>query len=527
MRRRAWPLLAAPLAVLAAFFALPLAAVLARAAGDASAWAWIATSPFVSSRLALAFGQALASVALTLAVAVPLAWLHHARRVPFSRLQLAVHAAPFVLPVFVVVFGLQALLGDHLRVFGPLGAVVLAHAYYNYGFAARLLHAALERRPRRLEDAARVLGAPPLAAGLRTTLPLLAPAAGAVALLVFLFSFTSFGVVLFLGDGRVSTLDTLIYENLAGSFPTTGRAAALGALQLGLNLVLLLVYVALARRAARTPREAPRPAPRAGFAAMTLSIAALGVALAPPAAVLVGAFRVRGAWTLEAWRALADRAHPSHLGGFDLGLALGLSIGYALATAFLALALAALLAYGLARSRGATRALVEAAATLPLGTSSVLLGLGYALAFGVGGTPDLRGTYAVVLLAHTLVAFPFAARALVPALDAHDRRLDDAAAVLGAKPSEVARRIHLPLLRAPLAVAGGLAAAFSLGDFGASLILMRPDTMSLSVWIARHGGLGSFDPILRAQSMALTAVLMLLTIAAFLVAERFRAEGDA
>ncbi|HEX2022453.1 MAG TPA: ABC transporter permease subunit, partial [Candidatus Thermoplasmatota archaeon] len=189
-------LLAPPALLLAAFYAWPLAQVLADATPDA--WAWIGT-PYVRSRLSTAALQAALSAALALALALPLAWLHHARRIPWGRAQMALHAAPFVLPVFVVVYGLQRAVGpggllddavglDLLGWLGPLGAVVIAHAYYNYGFAARVLRATLDRRPRRLEDAARALGAPPRDAFLRVTLPLLLPSILAVALLVFLFA---------------------------------------------------------------------------------------------------------------------------------------------------------------------------------------------------------------------------------------------------------------------------------------------------------------------------------------------------
>jgi thiamine transport system permease protein len=510
-------MLALPLAFLAAFYAYPLAHTLA--AASAGAARWLGTD-YVRARLAVAFLQALLSVALTLAVAAPLAWLHHARAIPWSRWHLALHMAPFVLPVFVVVYGMQLTLGRWLP---PLAAVVVAHAYYNYGFVARVLHATLDRRPRRLEEAARTLGAPPRAAFLRVTLPLLAPSVGAVALLVFLFTFASFGTVLFLGGGQVSTPETMMLQQLGGAFPRADRAAALGALQLVFSLALFLAYAALARRErgleARA-QGAPRPA-RAWHVA--LAGGALAVALTPMIAVLAGGFRVRGAWTLEAWRALVDAGHPAHLAGFSLPRALGLSLGYATLAAFFALALTVCLVYARPRLAPRMRAWVDAAAALPLGTSSLLLGFGYLLAFGAGTLLDLRGTLLLVVFVHTLVGFPFAARILVPAFDLRDARLDDAAALLGASPVQVALRVHLPLLAAPLAAALGLAAAASLGDFGASLLLMRPDNMSLSVWIARHDA--PFDPLLKAQAIALAGVLAVLSagVYATLSAGRWRA----
>jgi thiamine transport system permease protein len=518
-------LLFAPAAFLAVAFAWPLLQVLSQALGDGDAWRWVA-SDYTLGRLRIAASQALASVILTLALAVPLAWMHHSRRIPASRAQLALHAAPFVLPVFVVVYGLQETLGrdgwldaatgvDLLAILGPFGAVVLAHAYYNYGFAARLLHATLERRPHRLEEAAAVLGASPRAAFMRTTALLLAPAVLGIALLVFLFAFASFGTVLLLGGGQVSSTETLIYQQLGGVFPRTGRAAALGTLQIALNGLLLLAYAVLLRRV-RVHAERRRVPPVASPARQATAWVLLAFGLAPALAVLAGGFRLRGRWSLEPWRALTDAGHPAHLAGFSLPHALTVSLGYAVATVVLAVALTVLLAYA-ARRLGRARAVAEALAALPLGSSSLLLGFGFLLAFGAGAAFDLRAWPGLIVAAHTLVAFPFTARILLPALHAVDARLEAVASSLGASPAAIAWRVHRPMLAAPLAAAAGFAAALSLGDYGASLLLMRPQTMSLAVWTLRHDR--PFDPLAHAQAVALAGLLAVLAAGALLLVE--------
>ncbi|MHB1260504.1 MAG: ABC transporter permease [Thermoplasmatota archaeon] len=516
-------LLAGPVLAIVVAFAWPLFSIVS--SSTAAGWSWLG-SEYALARLRIAAAQALASVALTMAIAVPLAWLHHSRRLPASRLQLALHAAPFVLPVFVVVYGLQQMLGaggwlheatglDVLGLLGPFGAVVLAHAYYNYGFAAVLLHAALDRRPHCLEEAAQVLGAPPRAAFLRTTGRLLfGPAALAVALLVFLFAFASFGTVLLLGGGEVSSTETLMYQQIGGVFPRTERAAALGTLQILLNGALLLGYAAMQRRL-RLPAEPRRASPKASGPMAAVAAVALALGSAPAVAVLVGGFRLAGRWSLEPWRALADSEHPAHLAGFSLPHALAVTLGYAAVTVTLSIALTLLLAYA-ARRLARARAAIEALATLPLGASSLLLGLGFLLTFGAGSALDLRGWPGLVVAAHTLVAFPFTARLLLPALHTVDARLDDVAASLGASSWSVAWRVHRPLLTAPLAAAAGFAAALSLGDYGASLLLMRPDSMSLAVWTLRHDR--PFDPLAHAQAVALAGLLAVLAAVALATA---------
>ncbi len=524
-------LLVGPAVLLSLFFAYPLAVALRGAFTDVEPWLWLA-QPYARGRIATAFQQAIGSVVLTMALALPLAWFYHRRRIPFTRLHLAVHAAPFVLPVFVVVYGIQEVFGpagwsaalgfNVLGAVGPLGAVVIAHAYYNYGFAARLLHASLEARPHRLEDAAQMLGASGRAAFWRVTVPALAPAIASVALLVFLFAFTSFGVVLLLGEGgTVATLETMLYQNLRGVFPRYGHAAVLGVLQLTINLGLLAGYLALRRR--HVPRDAPRAAPPAPAADRVASWAMLAAGLVPAVAVLTGGFRVRGQWSLEPWRALIDASHPAHVTGFSLPGAIGLSLLYAAASAAISLALTLLLAYGVRSIGGPWRRVAELLAAMPLGTSSLLIGFGYLITFGATGWLDLRGTRIVIILAHALVGFPFTARVLLPALDLRDRRLDEVAATLGAGPAGVATRIHWPLLRGPMVAAAGLAVAMSLGDFGASLILMRPENMALSVWITQHDV--PFNALMQAQKDALAAVLGLLAAVAYVAVERFRDLG--
>ncbi len=508
------------LAVLGVFFAWPVALVVSKAA-DPEAWQWVAGA-YARSRIALAFEQAAWSLALTLAVAVPLALLHHRRAIPGSRFLLAVHAATFALPVFVVVHGLRATVGpggwlDHATGFdlmglaGPMGAVVLANTYYNAGLAARLLHAALARRPRRLEEAAAVLGLPPAATAWRVTLPLLLPAVVATALLVFLFCFGSFGVVLLLGQGQVDTLDTLLYANLGGAFPREERGAALAVLQIAVQAALLAAVLALEQRAARRMAEPERAARPAGAASTAVAWAAATAAALPAVAVLVGGFRYQGRWSLAPWRSLLDPAGAGHLYGFSLGRAVGWSLAYAASSVALALLLTLLLA---AAGRG--RRAVEAVAALPLGTSSVVLGFGFLLAFTGDTWLPLFGSPAIVVAAHTLLAFPFTARVVLPAWRGMDARLADAARTLGAPPAQRFLRLHLPLLRGPILAACAFAAVLSLGDYGASLLLMTDRTMGLSVWVGRHQG---FDPLVRAEATALAGLLLVLTLGAFLAFE--------
>lgn len=518
-----WTLL--PLAAfLAVFFIVPMAQVLA-AASDGDAWRWL-VAPYARGRILTAFLQATLSLALAIVLAAPVAWLHHHWRIPGSRALLAIQAAPFVLPVFVVVGGLRQTLGtdgwvhaatgiDVLAALGPWGAVALANATYNAGLLAILLHATLQRRPRREQEAAAVLGASPRDAWWRVAWPVLRPGMAAAALLVYLFCFASFGVVHLLGGPDIDTLDTLLHANLAGAFPREGRGAALAVVQVAVQAALLLGVLALERGAPRVQPSNLPPA-RSHPVATGAAVLAASVAACIPIAVLLGAFQVGGDWSLAAWRALAGG--PGHLAGFDLAHAVGLSLAYALASSVLALVLCIPLAY----APGRPGRIAQTFAFLPLGTSGVVLGFAFLLAFTGRTWLPLTGNPLGIVAAHTLVALPIMARVVLPALHGIDTRLDDAAAALGAGRRQRAWRLHAPLVAGPVAIGLAFAAAVSLGEYGASLLLMTTDTMSLTVWIDRHGGPGAFDPLARAQSTALAALLLAITLCLMAVGAALR-----
>jgi thiamine transport system permease protein len=156
---------------------------------------------------------------------------------------------------------------------------------------------------------------------------------------------------------------------------------------------------------------------------------------------------------------------------------------------------------------------------LPLGTSAVTLGLGFIVALN---TPplDLRSSPFLIPLAHTLVAFPFVVRSLTPALRSIRPRLRHAAAVMGATPQQILRYIDLPLVGRALLVAATFAFTISIGEFGATALIARPEYPTVPVVIYRlisQPGMLNYG-----QALALSTILMVVTAAGMLGIERFR-----
>ena len=125
---------------------------------------------------------------------------------------------------------------------------------------------------------------------------------------------------------------------------------------------------------------------------------------------------------------------------------------------------------------------------LPLGTSAVTVGFGFLITLDAPPL-DLRTSVLLIPLAHALVALPFVVRAVAPVIRSIDPRLREAAAVLGAPPRRSWREVDGPIVARAALVGAGFAFAVSLGEFGATLFIARPDTPTLPIAIYRLLGL--------------------------------------
>ena len=121
---------------------------------------------------------------------------------------------------------------------------------------------------------------------------------------------------------------------------------------------------------------------------------------------------------------------------------------------------------------------------LPLGVSAVTVGFGFLIALDAPPL-DLRTSPAIIPIAHALIAIPFVVRVMLPVLQSIDPRLREAAAVLGAAPRRVWLEVDLRIAARAALVAAGFAFAISLGEFGATLFIVRPETTTLPVAIYR------------------------------------------
>ena len=152
-------------------------------------------------------------------------------------------------------------------------------------------------------------------------------------------------------------------------------------------------------------------------------------------------------------------------------------------TSIITLSHALLLAFGL-RIIGRAGRLLEIAMLFPMGTSAVTLGLGFFVAFSRASQSTLFYFF-LVPAAHSLVALPFIMRIIQPSLATIPKNLQQAAQSLGATPGKIWRYIEMPLIRPAIFTSLIYATAISLGEFGATSFISRPDIPTMPTAIFR------------------------------------------
>ena len=538
-----------------AFFFYPIAHILWMGLNPASITSIDRSSVNLAIRsLLTSFYQAGLSTLLTLALGLPTAFLFSRYAFKGKLLLRALTAIPFMLPTVVVAAGFNALLGPrgwvnlglmdlfHLQnapitFVGTFGAILMAHVFYNTTIVIRLVGNTLSRLDPRTEQAAQTLGSNPGQVLRHVTLPLLRPSILAASLLVFIFDFTSFGVILLLGKPGFSTLEVEIYRQAMQMF-NLPLAGLLSLIQLLCTLVFSILYSRILKRnpVTSTPRSAQENIRKAQTVPQKIILSVLVVFLLAFFLLPLISLPVRSITRLEADRGARDQVRTGFTGDYYSELfinrreslfyvppftAIAISTGYAALTVLLSLLIGFPVASALARP-GRMERLLDPLLMLPLGASAVTLGLGFIVSFN---RPPLALVNSPFLapLAHTLIALPFVIRSLQPALASIPDPLRQAAAALGASPVRVWAAVDWPIVGRATLSAGVFAFTISLGEFGASSLVVRPEYPTMPIAIARFlsqpGGMNY------GQAMAMATILMLVCGLGILLIERLRLPG--
>ena len=516
--------------------------------------------------------EATASAALTVVIGLPIAWClgrYQWRRPAFFR---ALFSVPFVMPAIVAAMGFLLLvddggllhtLGIDLRketgLIGDLAArtgwdhpghfiaLIFAHAWFNLSLMIRFVEPTVARLDPAWEEQIGLLGQGKTRLGRFRHLwwPILGPAVLCAASLSFLFSFTSFALVKWLAPFN-NTLESLMasYGGSAGieNYRVDTSEIVMSASMVQFLILLAALYLTsslqqrhstrfslISEGGARSARGPPN------WRARLIVYSGAGFTLAPMLAAFFASFRVREGsftsgmapqWSVEGWRA----AWSGDLSTMGVGEALGNSLLYAFCTLCIALPTGWMLASSIhaleLQHRPRMAKALDVLTLLPLAVSAVMVGLGVLL--GVLKTmPALFQWSFLPVLPHVILTVPFVVRVMLPAMRAVEPEWKEQALVLNLNPLQTWYHGYFSIIRGPAVVASSLTVAFSLGEFGASWLIVRAGSWdTLSVVVDQLMSRPKFDPLIQPAAMAAATVLMAITFLLFFMAERFRPEGD-
>lgn len=533
-----WTLaIAIPLGFLAIFFAWPVAALVARGFTDGgqvtfAGFAEVFSAPRTWRILRQTIGQAVVGTLVSVLLGVPGAYVLYKTRFPGRAVLRAVATVPFVLPTVVVGVAFKSLLAPS-GLLGFLGldetfaAVVAALVFFNYSVIVRTVGGLWARLDPRLGEAARTLGATPSRVWWTITLPALAPAIASGASLVFLFCAGAYGTVMVLGGVSYGTIETEIWYQTTQLLDLRA-ASALAITQLVFVVAALLVANALQARGERSPGlrsdssgEHPWTARTDMPATLVTALTIGGLLLTPMVHLVARSLTTSDGVSLKHYLSLGQVVSGV---GTSPWQALMQSLWTATQACLLAVSLGLLVSLVLSRrprARGLQRAqrALDSAFMLPLGVSAVTVGFGFLITLNRPPL-DLRSSPILIPIAQAMVALPLVVRSILPVLRAIDPRLKEAAATLGATPARVLATVELPFAARGLGLAVGFALATSLGEFGATSFLARPETATLPVLIFRLMGRPGADSF--GTAMAASVVLAVATAVIMAAAELLR-----
>ncbi|AEF84824.1 abc transporter integral membrane protein [Treponema primitia ZAS-2] len=542
-----------PLAAVLLAFILPYGAALSagfRSSGSAgtgvtggAAFSALANPALLRITL-FTLGQAGLSALLALGLGLPGAWLLGSgllrENSPGTRFIRALTSVPFAMPPILVVLGFVLFFGNSgwanrflaalggaedgpLRILYRPGAIVLAHGFYNFPLVIRLVGDGMARARKAYAPAAETMGATPFLTGLTILFPLVLPSILSAALLVFLYSFTSFAVVLVLGGGPgATTLAVEIYRYARLSLDYS-NAGALALIETLIASAVFMLYLRIERRTGNTLEIRDRFPDERRSAGGHIALIVYGVllflfVLGPLLSVPLESFlykpsraalpQVSARW----WLSLGERILPALLRSLLLA---GLSATLASVLAILAAGAASNLRFvsqspGKAHGKSPLAALIRIFATAPLASSGIVLGFGW---LSLYGRDHSRSLWAAVVL-HAVTALPFAFNSISRGLESIPPNTSNAASVFGANPLKRIITVEIPLSMGRLRSAWGFSAAISLGELNAVMMLGLEDWETLPLLIYRAANSYRYGTACAAGTM-----LILACAGAFLLSE--------
>jgi len=464
-----------------------------------------------SSNPAIAFTviQALASMVISIILALPIATVIYRRRFFGSRFLQAFIAVPFLMPTVVVAIALD----DYQRFFrenfdgltaGVIG-ILVAHVFLNMGLIIRAVGSRMSGIDESQIEAAQLDGAAGLRLWFEVVYPQLRTTIAASGVLVFLYSVTSFGIIRLLGGGSIETIETEIFVEALRNLDIA-EASRLAFIQTVITVIAFAVSIRLGNIGIDSDVGIVQRIRKTDISVLAFSFLLITVLyVIPTLSIFVKAFLVDGALSVQNFVNLSGEGTRNLL-----NISVLEASGNSLRNMIIASAIAMFIAMLVARA-SKDRPWLAIPFLLPLGISAVVIGLGYLVGFaGIQVLSELRSSWLIVPLSQVVIALPLAIRLLQSAFGAIPRELTESAEIDGAGSLQSMRLVELPIIAPAWRNVLAFIGLISLGEFSAASFLATGDQATITTLLFRLASRPGGENF--GMAMATSALLILFSL---------------
>ena len=480
--------------------------------------------------------QAFLSAFFSIIFGLPGAWLFTHYNFPGKRWLRLLTYLPFILPSILVVLAMVLFFGNNgwinrglmyffdfdeppLQFLYSLSGILIAHVFYNFPIAMKIIADQWERISLKYYQVARTTGGRSIRLFFCITLPLLMPSLGSAFLLIFLLCMNSFAIILVLGGGiNFTTIEVLIYQLSRVELDYSG-ASSLALIQSIFSLICITILVfGIKRNTEQNFREKfsliegiRNYCPKAWFGLFWICIV-LVFAMGPLFSIVLDSFRKfeNGEWvyTIYWYEKLLDPGENNFF-LFALWNSFRIGLGSACLSSFIGIGMVSLVAYKM----GINRRFWEAFSLFPMVLSTIVFGVAwfhFFQSFLVGIIPLIY----IVIVMHAILMCPYWIRVVIPSVESIPIQWHLDSKMLGKKSFHYGLIILWPWLRKTFLIAFFFSFSLSLGELNSTMMIADESirTLPLEIYDAISGYRFSY-------ASAAAVILLLLSISTFLMIE--------
>lgn len=491
----------------------------------------------------------LLAAAVSMVLAVPLAWAVSRTDMPGKWVVWIAVLGAFILPPFLGAIGWILLAGPNagfvnqawrwltgletplVNVYSFPGLAIVI-ALHSFPLIFIFVKSALDLVSSEMEDAANILGAGNLATTWKITLPLVWPAILGGTIVVFLETIALFGTPAIIGiPARINVVTTQLWQFF--EYPVRVEVASAYAMPLLLVTVVMILAqrLLLSRKGfvSQTGKGGERRPIRLGRWRWALFgwCAFVGLlAVAMPMLVLVQASFAKGWGRGFRWDNLTLRNYEYLLFRHEMAIqSIWNTILFSGLAATFAVALALLVAYIAGRRLVPFAGALGFLAMAPFVIPGIVMAIGFYAAYA---SPPLAlyGTALIIVLAFTARFLPIAYANSTAAIRTVHPEMEEAARILGAGRIRTIARITAPLIRKSLLGGWLLVFIVSARELSAAVFLVGPKTLTMAVLIYDLSEAGNFEVVAALGGLMMVITLALVGVGMKLVGRDFMLRRD-